>query len=463
MIVTLYKFADLLKDENKLKVYFSPAKNPFDGREAKGKVLVGEIKDGKFSGFNLENFKPDFIQNYLYRRISPRGTGIVPTLYVNLSVPDKNGKTGIEKTGEKLLSALQNNADLIPIFNKEELITSFLQFDFNSDYSYIVTLKLNGKWFGEVDELRKRFLKKSYEKYYEQPSKGKSIGEDQVCSITGQKATVYGFVNTLGFAIDSQAFIRNGFDTSSGYKMFPVSEDAIPVLEGARAILENQVAASFYGNIKYAVLPHFVFQPDKEKAKYIVRKFLNKAAFNADAKQDGGAKAFINDTESILEAIFIDGDLKRHDIYYSILFFEQQQAQFKINLELSDVLPSRISKVLEAKEKAQKKYQRFTTYKTKDGDLKSYRITLFRFRKYFSTGEKNTQPAFYKLINSIFTGQSYDDSKLLKLVLNSWKSSFKKNYHDKENAFNYLVKSTLANLYFLHLLGIFKQNHTMKE
>jgi CRISPR-associated Csh1 family protein len=463
MITTLYNFADLLKDDDNLKVYFSPAENPFEGREEKGRVLVGTIEKEDFKGFQLQNFNTDLIPKILYRRIAPRGTGIVPTLYVNISGPDKKGKTGIEKTREKLISSLENNSGLLSLESFDEIANDFQTFDYNRDYSYLVTFKIDGSWLGEIKEFKSIFFDESYKKYYDQQSKGKSVSDDQICSITGKSGKVYGFVNTLGFAIDSQAFIRNGFDTSNGYKMFPVSEDAIPILEGARAILENKVAARFYDNVKYAILPHFVFQPDRNDASYIAQKFLNTAAFNADAKEDTGSKGFINDTEFILNEIIKDGDLKRHDIYYSILFFEQQQAQFKIHLELNDVLPSRINKVLNAKDKAQERYKPLTSYTTKNGDRKSQHITLYRLKDYFSTGEKNTQPAFYKLVNSIFTGQPYDDSKLLKLVLNSWKTSFKKNFHDKEYYFNSLIKNSLGNLYFLHLLGIFKKNHPMNK
>jgi len=463
MITTLYNFADLLKDDENLKVYFSPAENPFEGREQKGRVLVGIIEKGGFKGFQLQNFTTDLIPKILYRRIAPRGTGIVPTLYVNISGPDKKGKTGIKKTSEKLISSVENNYELFPLENFDEIAKEFQAFDFNSDYSYVVTFKIDDNWLGDINEFKNLFFDDSYKKYYDQQSKGKSINEDQICSITGKIGKVYGFVNTLGFAIDSQSFIRNGFDTSSGYKMFPVSEDAIPILEGAKALLENKVSARFYDNVKYAILPHFVFQPDRDSASYIAQKFLDKAAFNADTKEDKGSNGFINDTEEILNEIIKDGDLNRHDIYYSILFFEQQQAQFKIHLELNDVLPSRINYILDAKNKAQERYKPLTSYTTKSGDRKSQHITLYRLKDYFSTGGKNTQPAFYKLINSIFTGQPYDDSKLLKLVLNSWKTSFKKNFHDKENYFNFLVKNSLGNLYFLQLLGIFKKNLTMNE
>ncbi len=465
MITTLYNFSNLLKDEEELKRYFSPAENPFEGREEKGRVLVGEIENGEFKKFSLLNFNIDLIPKILYRRPSSRGTGIVPTIFVNLN--------GVEKTRNKLERSLNNNENIMSIINQDKLIDDFTSFEFNNNYAYVVTLKIDEKWLGEIEEFRKHFFSKSYKKYYHQSSKGKSIADNQICSLTGSKGTVYGFVNTLGFAIDSQSFIRNGFNTASGYKMFPVSEDAIPILEGARAILKNKLSNVFFEYkdnkttkyVNYAILPHFVFQPVHHNASYIAQKFLDKAAFNIDSKSDKGSNGFINDTEFILNEIIKDGDLTRHDIYYSILFFEQSQAQFRIYLELNDVLPSRISKVLDAKEKAQNFYKPFTSYTTEDGERKTKRITLCRFKDYFNTGEKNTQPAFYKLINSIFTNQPYDDSKLLKLVLNTWKMSFKKNYHDKEKEyyFNSLVKQSLANLYFLHLLGIFKKDHTMNK
>jgi hypothetical protein len=267
----------------------------------------------------------------------------------------------------------------------------------------------------------------------------------------------------LGFTVNDDAFRRNGFNANDAYKMFPISKKAVPILEGAKGILLNKLAANFYGPMRYAVIPHFVFQPERVVESEIAYSFLDKAAFNSDSKDDAGSKAFINDTESLLEAIIQDDDLRKLDIYYNILFFEQQQAQFKIHLELNDVLPSRISKVIACKEEAERRYKAFTSYQTKDGNIRTQRITLYRLREYFKTGEDHIQPAFYKLISSIFTGQSYDDSKLLKLVVASWKSSFKKNFHEQENTFNYLVKYSLSNLYFLNLLGIFKKETIMNK
>lgn len=475
MIKTLYQFADLLKDEEDLKVYFSPAENPFEGGKKKGKVLVGEIEDRVFKGFSLEDFRETLIPHYLYRKIAPNGTGVVPTLYVNQTAKDKNGKTGIEKTKDKLISCLKNNSDVLKVENPDLLVSDFENFQFDSNHAYIVTIKIYKKWIGEIDALKDRFYSAAYNKYFQQSSKGTSLKDKQVCSITGRESTVYGFVNTLGFAVDAKSFMRNGFDVSDSYKMFPVSKEAIPILEGAKTILLNKISDflfRFYdekskslkkfSNIKYALVPHFVFMPSESVAKVIAQKYLTKAAFKVDAGEKG-SNGFMNGPESILQAIIDEGDLQNSNIYYDIIFFEQKQAQFIVHSEIADVLPSRISKVLQAKKKAEERYKSFTSYLNKDGNIVSQKITLFKLREYFSTG-KTLQPAYFKLVTNIFTGQGYDDdSKLVSLIVEIWKSSFKKNFHSQEKSFNYLVKHTLGNLYFLHLLGIFKKQQIMND
>src|SRR5690625_5523827 len=454
MITTLYNYAKFLEHHEQAYVYFFPAENPFEGREEKGKVLNGLVKDGKFIRFELEDFSRTLIPKYLYRRPpGANGTNTVPTLYVNTKDPDK--------TSKKIRQSMVNySLDFISEEDLEKAIHLFEEYEFNKDYYYIITFSIDGKYFGEYEEYQTVFEEEAYKKYY-QKNYGKTRKENQLCALTNKPATIYGFVDTLGFTVDSDSFRRNSFDANKAYTMFPVSEEAVPILEGARGILLNRLSAHFFGSLKYALIPHFVFQPEPSLAEYIANLFLDKAALNIDNKDK--SEGFINDTESILKEITEEGHLRRNDIYYTMLFFEQQQAQFKIHLELNDVLPSRIAKVLEAKEKAEKRYHIYTSYTTKKGEIRQQRITLFRLREYFISGQNNIQPAFFKLIQSIFTGQPYDDSKLLRLVLESWKKSFKENYHNKEIIFTDLVKYSLGNLFFLNELEIFKYEYKMSE
>lgn len=48
MITSLYQYSKLLRGRLDLAAYFSPAENPFEGREENGKVLNGIVENGKF-------------------------------------------------------------------------------------------------------------------------------------------------------------------------------------------------------------------------------------------------------------------------------------------------------------------------------------------------------------------------------------------------------------------------------
>lgn len=455
MITALYKFSKLLQNDPDLQIYFSTSENPFDGREEMGKIIVGEVENKQFKGFHLEDFNPSSIPKYLYRKpAGANGTNTVPTLFINKQNP--------EKTWGKISKSLLNlKPRIVQESEIEKINAEFDKLEFNSDFSYLITFKLDGKFFGEFESYTRLFNNEAYVKYFKKKNKN-SKKENRICALTGKNSTVFGFVDTLGFTVDADSFMRNGFNASDAYKMFPISESAIPILEAGKGILLNQVAANFFGQYKYAIIPNFIFLEDRELGEMVASTFLNKAAFNADSKVKGAA-AFINDSESLLDEIVNSDQLKRSDIQYSILFFEQQQAQFKVHLEISDVLPSRISKILESKKMAEGKYKWLTTYKTKDGTIVTHNITLFRLREYFLTSDKVLQPSYFKLLSSIFTGQKFNDLKLLSLVLNTWKSNYKKYFHDEENRFASSVKQALANLYFLELLKTSQKNNIMPE
>lgn len=453
MIKTLYHFGYLVKEE--LTEYFTPCENPFEGREEKGKVLIGEIENKEFNGFVLEDFKKKLVRKYLYRRpAGARGTNIVPTLMINKNDPKKTADKFVQSIDNYSLTFLDNN-----FFNI--VIAGIKEYEYSNDFSYLLTFRVDNKYFGDFDEYIQKFNEEAYNKYFKK-NFGNTKKENQICCLTGERSTVYGFVDTLGFSVDSESFRRNGFNSSDAYKMFPVADIAIPILEGARRILLNKLSSGFYGTIKYAIIPHFVFQPEREIAKMIAMSFLDKAAYNLDNnKEDKSSTGFIKDSEYILNDIISEELLNRSDVYYAIMFYEQQQAQFKLILEINDVLPSRIAQILVSKKKAEARYKIYTDYQTKDGNIISQHITLYRLREYFITGENLISPAFYKMVSSIFTGQPFNDEKLLSLVVEAWKSSYKKTFHNEPYKFNSLIKYSLANLLFLNLLGIFKKQYIM--
>lgn len=82
MINLLYQFDTLLKDEEDLWSYYLPVENPFEGREATGKVLCAVIENGKFNRLELKDFSGQKLKDYLYRKI---GVGTTTKISVNLA------------------------------------------------------------------------------------------------------------------------------------------------------------------------------------------------------------------------------------------------------------------------------------------------------------------------------------------------------------------------------------------
>ena len=80
MIKTIYQFGEQLQKMDELKPYFRPCDAPYaenDSREQK--VIFIEIRDRKFVGLEIEDYKTALVSQYLYRDYAPNGTGILPS------------------------------------------------------------------------------------------------------------------------------------------------------------------------------------------------------------------------------------------------------------------------------------------------------------------------------------------------------------------------------------------------
>lgn len=391
------------------------------------------------------------VPKYLYRKLaSSNSTSIVPTFYVNTS--------DSRKTLNKIKQYFKSNKDFTGE-ELEKLYEEFGQYKFNKDYKYIFTLKIDDCYLGEIEKYNKLLKDNAYEKYFRKGN-DESLNENTYCSITGEKGRTYGYVDTLGFTVDSTAFRRNGFDKKDAYKMFPVSEKCIPILEAGQKIFLNKLSSKFINNIKYGIIPRFINIKDHNIKKEISLSFLGKSIFNINNQTANSAYGFINETEAILNEIIKDENLNKNGIYYNIIFYEQIQAQFKILLEMQDVFPSRISKILEAKKKVEDLFKFLTDYTDKKGNIISFYITLDKIHDIiFPQTKDNINKSFYELVKSIFIGQYYDDSKLIKNITDNWRKNYNEYFHDTGNDYKFYsnVKKSLVILKFLNELSIFKK------
>jgi len=459
MIKSLYNIGLILKD--KYPEYYEPWSNPFPNQEAK--VIIANICNGKQTGeLEIEDFRNEFVNKYLYRKVQgANGTNLVPTFFLQVASDKVTQKANIDKLIKKINQSLKNNNHNFIDDNGIENIKKKLG-ETNLDHNrrYLFTMKIDGKYFGEYDEFINLFYRDAYSKY-----SNKSSSKNKLCSVTYTKSDeVWGRVDTLGFTIDDLTFSRNSFIPADSYKMFPVSPEAVKILEGTKRIVLEKFSSKqyYFSGLNYFVIPHFI-NMQTELMKEIIEIFINKVNIELTERN----KSLI-ENEVLLNEIINDEKLSKNNVYYDIFFYQINNAQFLIKLHLTDVLPSRIKKLFKVKNSIETKYNiilKRIFYKGKAVDnVDNFFITFYLFKKYFSEiVNKKTifHPTFFKILEAVFYGYYLNEEVVLKAFIKQIITDFK-NRNDNKYAFAQTVKESFALYQFLFQLNLFKNKYYME-
>lgn len=454
MIENLYRLGKALQSDEKLANYFSPWQNPFPSGDTDSlNVIFFPITNGIVQAYEIEAFKPQLLKQYLYRKpAGANGAPLVPTTPFYPSEQKDKHLDNLSKMMSRLTRAFQANIGLY--FNSESayevgmasIEAQLAGFEGNTKDRYLLTVKVNGKWLGEFDENLQLFYDEAYSKYYE-----KSSAKEKLCAITYQYGEVWGRVDTLGFTVNDTTFSRSGFDDAFSYKMFPVSPDAVRLLEGAKEYAMEKLRRR-YSSLEYIILPHFLQESDK-MLKFAVAKIVKE---DNERSIEDFSKAIFSNEQVIYELSMWDDNLKE-GVFYDILFFQRNQAQLALKLHLTDLLPSRFSAIFKAKQTVEKRYQALNRIENTKGEITEFYITFNKIQRYFSQvirKETIFNPFFFKLIEAVFYGQAIDESTILKAFQKQIQEDFKQRH---ESSLRYIItlKEAFALWHFFAALGLF--------
>lgn len=473
MIQTLYTIGKALAQQEEYQQYFEPFENPFRNEEKakEAKVLVVEINNGIINTISIEPYSSLKINKYLFRSIrGANGTNLVPTFYFQLSgIVDKEKweeaqADNIRKLVKKVKQSVNNYGhDFMNIEEIERLNQLLLtkSEDLNKDNAHLITMKIDDKYFGQFDKYKELFEAEAYGKYYD-----KSKAKNKICAVSYQEEEeVWGRIDTLGFTVDKTAFRRNGFSEKTSYTMLPVSPQATKILEGSKRVVVDKLTRRFF-NLNYFILPHFIDRKNEDVIEEILETFIGNCN---DTTYETTGKSIIHN-EKILNAIIEDEKLQ-NNIYYDILFYQQQQGQFLIKLQLADVLPSRIRQIFEVKNRIKDKYHKITKIeyvdkKTKEKSVRHFYINFGIIKDYFSKKVKTDfvyQPYFFKILETVFQGGYLNEQLILKAFMTKIRSDFKNMGEVGEFTYQNQAKYTFVLYqYFLHL-GLFKNKNNMEK
>jgi CRISPR-associated Csh1 family protein len=447
MIQSLYRIGKVLQKE--YPEYYRPWQVPYLGKEAK--VIIANLNSNfDFSDNLIIQDKRDTLSDmYLYKAFN-KGANIVPTFTVTdgkktfdkfISCIEKYHFEYFEKT--KIAKSKRKN-----VLNKKfkTLGESLKKIEIGKEDKLIFTIKIEDKWLGEIEYFKQYFLQNYNLGYYSKNYEGIKISksDNYLCSVTGLQSEVYGFVDTLGFTVNDPTFNRNGFDSEASYKMFPVSKEAANTLEGSKTFALNKLSKPFYRKIKsknkssalrYFILPHFI-NVTEEGIRDALSDLLEKNT-NTIPQDD---KHSVLGNETLLHEIISDEKLSASNIYYDFLFYIPNKAQFLIKLNLSDVLPSRMSKIFKAKRSVEKFYNTENGFKIV-GKFISFYISMSLVDSFFIKNDKLDtpfHPFFFKILESVFYGNKLNEKKLKKGLLDEIRQQFKQH---KENKYKWIQRT----------------------
>jgi CRISPR-associated protein Cas8b/Csh1 subtype I-B len=461
MIQTLYNIGQAIKDHPDYEAFFQPWGNPFPGREDDAKVIVAEIEKKKFVKLRIESFRKIYLNKYLFRPGSTKGraTNSVPTIpFIDKDTSFDKAVTSINKIGSNWVG--KSEIDLM-----KEAIEDL---ELNVQTPYLFTITIDGKYLGEYPTLVEKFEDNAYQGFGEKQYSRtiESSAKDYVCALSGKKSSVYGFVNSLGFTVNDDAFMRNGFSQSDSYKMFPVSHEAAKVLSGITSLVfTDSFSNSFHAKVKYLLLPKFITRQDDHLYVEVFNLFRKKQALNINSNKGAkGANGFITKTDGIISEIIEDEELNRNDILYDILFFEKDKSQFNLLSNITDVRPSRLEHIMKCKSDIEKFYAPITNF---DDGKKQYtfRINLVELKNLMLTEQGKKQiphPYFYRLTEAIFYGHQVNKKIFLQFLLDHVRKASKQ-LHENKYALGNSVKVGFVLLQFLERLSIYKNHNKPVE
>lgn len=390
------------------------------------KVLFKD-KQWEFVDVEAPEYDESKLEQYVLVTAKGNATSDFPTidvfdskqLYTDDNLDFKSSKTGrkfskiLQKHGaafKGLLELLNTSNDLHRRFSEE---TADLK-------RFALSLKINGEMVGESPLFRDLIQKKMEEDVnpaYFTDGKKVIIAHNKLCSITGKEADVFGFSSLYNFYAPKTelAVVAGGFDKTQAWKNFPTSMAGVRQLEKGKWFVERYLRHTFCG-YRYFLLPEKVMRNGANTDLLTtLRDFhafslkQDKVAANREAEQDF--------TEILAE--------QSNTANYSLLFYEENNAEFKILASIDNVFPSYMQEIVETK----RNVEQMPWFRALPGKDQLYNLPFsFRLVKYFIPSNKmegDHTYAFLNVVRSIFMRKRINYGYILAYIMRKIRRRFR--------------------------------------
>ena len=392
------------------------------------------------------------IPRYLYRRGSPKGPDRTPVSRVTeISKTFQEKIEGwFEKFGQRnpffaeLEKALYSSKDdILHDLQKEwAQVSSSLK----RQQSGVLTIGVEEdeelRYPGDFNEFRDLLEEEILAKY-------RNISkENHVCAICGEKKSeVYGGALSEVFKfynLDKPGYIAGGFKRKDAWRNFPICLDCILKIEEGRNFATQHLAFRMGGQ-RYWLIPKLL--RGVPEVRSVITMFFQIAERSGEILKEQALERRSKDERDILDEL---GKLP-DALTYNFFFFQTQKASSiprEITLLVEDVLPSRLSKIFEAKKRVDT-CDLLHNVKIKKDEYADIKFRFDGFRRFTPSNK-----AFLEVIDRVFRGLPIDRNLVMSWIMSRVKLDFSGDRYLKP-----LVLKGLSALLFFSELKLFEQSN----
>jgi len=385
----------------------------YDEVKADKVIVLNFDEEGNFTNTELEGFERSKLPKYLYKKAKGSNPPtLTPTLLLNRGKKkETDTKSPVMKTLdnlEKAFNSCRKVEEGLPMLNLEkerieESIDRSVE-DIPKKEKVLLTIKIGGKYIGEIEGFKKAVQKLIMEEGRE--SKGIAI-----CSVCLEEKEVSGDISPYKFyTIDKPGYISGGFEKRVAYKNFPLCYECKRYIEEGRRLIENKLRFNLAG-LRYKLIPELM--TEKEEVIQEIMEILFNDEIRKIKLSNREKRVLLSDEDEILDLLSEEKDV----LTVNLLFLEPQQGAERILLHLQDIYPSRLRQLFQAKDRVEKflRLENFTYG------------TVYKFFSKSDTSKRNPdlQKYFLEVVDRTFRGLKVDERFLIRFLLNRIRDSIK--------------------------------------
>lgn len=364
-------------------------------------------------------------KDVIYRAGSGNGTDFTPCCKLAESTGKrilkavenlKHNFSGAEKDRLWLETTTENyKQNKIVIWEELEKVKTAANLSTKTSRGFVFWAKLQEN--GHIEpvynwEETKQFLEQQFG-----DSLGKKGGKRKsgVCLINGKgnQDVFGGFSDIACYNLDKEGSIAGGFDDKLGHRNFPISKEAAIEITRAFHYSQQHLQGSMAGQT-YLILPYAINPEIREELYEHLKQYPERFKL-------GIVKDLVKKEWSLINEFGNLGD----QIAFFLIFYEENNASWRIQAEIQELLPSRLIDLKKARETIESSQD--LIYYNKDKEEKKIEISALIFKNFTGGSKEQSTNTLKTWLVALFEGKTIDYAYFLHNLVDKLIATGKKN------------------------------------